>query len=187
MCAAGAKIDPNCCFSIVLEAEKKALDLVAETPHECAANCAALRGRKSDFCSFCACACVCVCVRVWASLPGRRSVCRCDVWVRNLRPLIMREADDAASRKRQVCPLNRLWGPPHSWAHPAHSRTRAPARYHAQGMCFTVCAGADVCAGSRHRRADTAVGGEWPAAFVTLFGTHRLRLSAAHQCMGARR
>jgi hypothetical protein len=131
---------------------------------------------------------VCVCVRVcvWASLPGR-SVCRCDVWVRNLRPLIMREADDAASRKRQVCPLNRLWGPPHSWAHPAHSRTRAPARYHAQGMCFTVCAGADVCAGSRHRRADTAVGGEWPAAFVTLFGTHRLRLSAAHQCVGARR
>ena len=75
-------------------------------------------------------------------------------------------------------------GSPHAGPTP---RTRAPACYHAQGMCFTVCAGADVCAGSRHRRADTAVGGEWPAAFVTLFGTHHLRLSAAHQCVGARR
>ena len=130
---------------------------------------------------------VCVCVRVcvWASLPGR-SVGR---QVRRLgaQPAT---AHHARSRRRGLTqatgPLPTVRSTP-CWAHPAYSRTRAPARYHAQGMCFTVCAGADVCARSRHRRADTVVGGEWPAAFVTLFATHHLRLSAAHQCVGARR
>ena len=132
------------------------------------------------------CACVCVCVRVGE--PAWSSV---GLQVRRLgaQPAT---AHHARSRRRGLTQATGVSTKPTvgstpCWAHPAYSRTRAPARYHAQGMCFTLCAGADVSAGSRHRRADTAVGGEWPAAFVTLFGTHHLRLSAAHQCVGARR